>query len=160
MTEFVDLPELPSGSRDEAGLGATVPLTPRLQLRWEDGLAERDIFFGKGEPVWLCHYELVLPLREHDCRREVWKDGEEVGSVEELVVAMKSPTLRGKNGTTPCIGSHDSGKLYFDSPFRDGAHAKWDAPLLGGLPIYCVAPDGRFVEQPVEVHNLGAEGAQ
>jgi hypothetical protein len=129
---------------------AETPKSPRLQLRWEAGKAENSGYFARGDDVWRCHYELVLPLSEGDIRREIWEDGEEVGSRQELIVAVKGHSLRGMNGTTPCIDRHDGDKLYFDPPFRDGAHAKWDAALLGGLPIYCVAPDGRFIEQPVE----------
>jgi hypothetical protein len=38
------------------------------------------------------------------------------------------------------------GELSHATPFRDGAHAHWDAKQFGNLPIYVVAPDGRFVK--------------
>ncbi len=105
---------------------------PRLQLRWAQHT-------GQHRYEWECHYELVLPLRGTDIRRDVWKDGEEVGEVEELAVPIKEPTLRGSNGT-PCTAQ--DGTRYCDTPYRDGAHARWDAEVLGNPPIFCIAPDG------------------
>lgn len=114
---------------------------PRLQLRWARN-PDASCRFG-----WLCHYELVLPLGEHDIRREVYDDdGELSGKVEELVVAMKEPTRRDAD-CVPCTAMR--GERYADSPYRDGAHAKWDATALGNLPVFVIAPDGEaFVEQP------------
>lgn len=104
---------------------------PRLQFRWVEHTGDHP--YG-----WECHYELVLPLREFDIRREVWKDGEEVGQVDELVVPMKAPTMRGGGGL-PCTAP--DGTRYCDTPYRDGAHARWDAEVIGNPPIYCIAPD-------------------
>lgn len=113
---------------------------PRLQLRW--AVAEQNAHRYQ----WACHYELVLPLGEYDIRREVYnEDGEITANVLELVVAMKPPTLRGSSGY-PC--EEKDGSRYFDPPFRDGAYAQWDAKVLGGLPIYVIAPDGEVFEQP------------
>lgn len=126
----------------------SAPESPRLQLRWEKGVAGPNSFMA-GQSAWFCHYELVLPLAEHDIRREIWKDGEIVGQQEELVIPIKGHTTRGDNGNVPCV-DRINGDLYFDAPFRDGVHSKWDAAILGGLPIYCVAPDGRFVKKPDE----------
>lgn len=107
---------------------------PRLQLRWVESTQD-------SRYEWECHYELVLPLGEHDIRREVYDDdGEEVGKVDELVVAMKPPTIRGSTAI-PCTDQF-TGERYADAPFRDGAHASWDAKLLGNLPAYVIAPDG------------------
>lgn len=33
-------------------------------------------------------------------------------------------------------------KQMSDTPFRDGAHARWDGKQFGGLPIYVISPDG------------------
>jgi hypothetical protein len=112
--------------------GTKLP-APRLQLRWEA---------NKGGPAyqWQCHYELVLPLDKYDIRREVYNDdGEEIGEVDELVVALKPPSLRGSS-CTPCKAQ--DGTPYYDPPYRDGAHAGWDAKVLGNPPIYVIAPDG------------------
>lgn len=107
---------------------------PRLQLRW----AEADD--GDKHYQWRCHYELVLPLREHDVRREVYDDdGIQTGEVSELVVALKPPTMRASNGE-PCRAR--DGTRYCDAPYRDGAHAGWDAAALGGLPVYVIDVQG------------------
>ncbi|OUM00529.1 hypothetical protein [Variovorax sp. JS1663] len=112
---------------------------PRLQLRWE---ANPD----QGIYSWLCHYELVLPLDEHDIRREVYDDeGEMTGKVDEMVIAIKPPTKRGGGGV-PCASME--GERYFDPPFRDGVHANWDAKHLGNPPIFAIAPDGTAFTKP------------
>lgn len=112
---------------------------PRIQLRWAEST----------EPgwAWMCHYELVLPLGEHDVRREVYDKRGNLKKKErtELVAALKEPSLRSSSGMLPPC-SAQNGARYYDAPYRDGAHAKWDAKLLGGLPIYCIAPDGMAFE--------------
>jgi hypothetical protein len=99
---------------------------PRMQLRWARST--------NSEYQWQCHYELVLPLGVHDVRREA----DEGKQITELVVPMKEPTMR-NSSATPCTAL--SGERHCDAPFRDGAHAQWDAKLLGGLPVYVIAPD-------------------
>lgn len=114
-------------------LCATKLPTPRLQLRWEANT-------GDSRYSWLCHYELVLPLDKYDIRGE--QEGPRGGrrpNLTELLVPIKEPTLRGSNGT-PCTAQ--DGSRYYDAPYRDGAHAAWDAKVLGGLPIYVIATDG------------------
>lgn len=107
---------------------------PRLQLRWA-----KDEGNARGWP-WACHYELVMPLDEHDIRREVYgEDGEVTKKVKEFVVAMKEPSLRQSNHE-PCSGP--DGSQCCDPPYRDGAHALWDSTRLGGLPVYVIAPNG------------------
>ena len=111
--------------------------SPRLQLRWQKSEVH-------GE--YLCHYELVLPLRESDIRREVYDDaGEEIGKRSELVIPIKEPTRRTGNHV-PCRSLSGEGP-YYDTPYRDGAHAKWDAEHLGNLPIYCVTLDGQYLTE-------------
>ena len=120
-------------------VGLSLP-APRLQLRWVEAEPNNDGF------DWACHYELVLPLRKHDIRREVYDDdGVMTGKVSELVAPLDGPSRRGGGGT-PCEAR--DGTRYFDPPFRDGAHAKWDSEALGGLPIYVIAPDGTAFAQP------------
>lgn len=106
---------------------------PRLQLRWEK-------FSDDSRYDWQCHYELVLPLDQYDIRGEV--EGPRGGkrpNLTELAVPIKEPTVRRSNGV-PCIAQ--DGTRYYDAPYRDGAHASWDAKVLGDLPIYVIAPDG------------------
>jgi hypothetical protein len=107
---------------------------PRLQLRW----AARD---QDSQYQWECHYELVLPLGEYDIRREQYDDdGDELPSISELVVPIKPPTRRGSSSASmPCV---HKGAHFYDTPFRDGAHAQWDAKALGNIPIFVIAPDG------------------
>ncbi|WP_176079363.1 hypothetical protein [Paraburkholderia tropica] len=81
-----------------------------------------------------------MPLGEFDIRREQYDDeGNETGKISELAVPMKQPSLRGSSGT-PC--TRGDGVRFYDDPFRDGAHAKWDSKLIGNLPIFVIAPDG------------------
>lgn len=114
---------------------------PRLQLRWVASVRN-------PEYAWECHYELVLPLRDGDCRRTVYDEaGEPTGEeVAELIVALKLPTLRDAGDATPCV-SVVTGSLYYDPPHRDGVHARWDSAALGGLPIYVIAPSGEAFER-------------
>lgn len=123
---------------------------PRLQLRWEENDGTHG--YSKREYKWLCHYELVLPLGEYDIRREVHdEDGNVVGKRNELVAPIKGPSARGSSSQFPPCTSGDGKRRYCDTPFRDGAHALWDAKLLGGLPIFVIAPDGAsFQDQPKE----------
>ena len=107
---------------------------PRLQLRW---VPHTD----SPHWQWECHYELVLKLDKYDIRAEVYKGDRMLKRrLRELVVPMKPPSVRGSDAT-PCGPSAD-GSRYCDTPYRDGAHAKWDSRQVGNLPIYCIAPDG------------------
>lgn len=117
---------------------------PRLQLRWERNTgAPRGRFMMATDVEWLCHYELVLPLGEFDIRREVYdEDGDQIGEVDVLVVPLKGPTIRTSGANVVPCWDHREGRAYCDGPFRDSAHAKWDAALLGNLPVFVIAPDG------------------
>lgn len=89
---------------------------PRLELRWVKTGAtwsERD-----------CVYEMVIPLRSLDVRRE-----------DENCKQVRS-TLRIEMGRTKVTGGthNDQPPIYegkVDAPFRDGSHAQWDADVLG-----------------------------
>ncbi len=94
---------------------------PRFQLRWSEA----------GKSTYICHYELVLPLRKKDIRRTSRKT--------TFVVPFNTTTRTGGPGK-PCIDV--DGTLFADTPYRDGRHASWDAEVLGGLPIYVIALDG------------------
>ncbi len=125
----------------------TVLPAPRLQLRWATPSKKDQDDFGfvqasNPEPGehrrWICHYEIVLPLREHDIRRED-ADGQNVRS--ELAILIN----RSSRGTTETCPK--------DTPYRDGAHAKWDSGVLGGLPVYVIDPDGG-------AHPVDTEGSR
>ena len=112
---------------------------PRLQLRW----VPSDL---KPGYQWECHYELVIPLGEHDIRAEQESpDGKRLAPLKELVVPMKPPSLRGSE-RVPC--SNGEGTRYYDDPWRDGVHALWDSKLLGDPPIFVIAPDGTAFARP------------
>lgn len=95
---------------------------PRLQLRWEDN----------GE--WICHYELVFPLREHDIRNDA--------KTNVAVVELSKTRVGG--GTEPWSCADPTSRL----PFRDGSHAQWDSAAFNGLPIFVISPDGSHAEIP------------
>lgn len=105
---------------------------PRLQLRWEK-VSEYD---------YHCHYELVIKLGEFDIRREVYDaDGNELKKLPlEYAIAMKEPTTRNCSAASEPCGVKPF--RYADTPYRDGAHAKWDSVQLGGLPIFVIATNG------------------
>lgn len=98
---------------------------PRLELRWSR---------FKGWAQRRCYYNLVLPLQEHDIRRED-KDGNQVRSVLTVNIGMTEST---GSYESPLDERHQ----FIPTPFRDGAHAGWDAKVLGGLPVFAVA-DGK-----------------
>ncbi|MBJ9593193.1 hypothetical protein [Burkholderia seminalis] len=117
----------------------TLP-APRLQLRWVPSDRKETGY------NWACHYELVLPLGEFDIRAERYGDDDErLPNLTELVVPMKPPSLRGSSAI-PCTAQ--DGSRYYDSPYRDGAHAWWDSKLLGNPPIFVIAPDGMAFARP------------
>lgn len=115
---------------------------PRLQIRWEVNPDSESRYYE-----YLCHYELVMPLREHDIRREVYDDsGKMTGKRTELVIPMGGPSKRGSDHP-PCTVPN-SDQLCFDAPYRNGAHASWDAEALGGLPVWVIALDGTPLPKP------------
>lgn len=102
---------------------------PRLQFRWEE--------HDRG---YVCHYEFVFPLDELDIRCTDFNNSR--FAVVEL------------GRTKSSGGSWDWGAgLGRETPYRDGAHAKWDAPHFGNPPTYVIAPDGRFAER-VEIRPV------
>ena len=121
--------------------------TPRIQLRWE----------SSTEPghQWMCHYELVILLDKYDVRREVYKRGRELKKKlsRELAIPMKTPSFRNSSSRYPPCTSGDGKQRYADTPYRDGAHALWDAIQLGDPPIFVIAPDG----MPFSVEYATAE---
>lgn len=126
--------------------------TPRLQLRWE----------AAAHPgyQWQCHYELVISLDEYDVRREIYKNGRQLKKKlpREFIVPMKSPSLRNSSSRFPPCTSGDGRTRYADTPYRDGAHAMWDAIQLGCPPIFVIAPDGAAF--PVEYDPVELRAAK
>lgn len=96
--------------------------------------APRLEFEHVGDPDWsnaVCYYWLVLPLREHDIRREL----DDKKPYSEWYVPMGKTTRRG--------GSPDRAPVWdgkVETPFRDGAHAGFDREALGlpELPVWAV----------------------
>ena len=99
---------------------------PRLELRWQP-ISE------KHERRYTCEclYSLVLKLYLWDIRAEC-DDG-----------ATRLTELKCELGKTLSDGTPDSHyhrqSDTIRSPFRDGAHSRWDGAQLGKLPIYVVA---------------------
>lgn len=101
--------------------------TPRLELRWypsDEPHYKNDKWYERR-----CEYLLVLPLKEHDIRRED-EDGNSIYT--ENFILINETIVRGGKG------SPINGNLSIDTPYRDSAHAKWDAASLNNLPIYAV----------------------
>lgn len=125
---------------------------PRLQLRWEPST--------HPEWRWQCHYELVILLGQYDIRREAYKDGIQLKRKlpRELAIPMKPPSCRSSGNKFPPCTSSDGKQRYADTPFRDGAHASWDALQLGNPPIFVIAPDGMAF--PVEREDSDSPAAR
>lgn len=116
--------ELDGPAHNDEGL----PL-PRLQLRWERGNKDPSDPEAGKEPdrnVFVCFYELVMPLRELDIRREN-EEGKDVKSVLRLPISV-SASCGGRDTRINRDGN-------VDTPYRDGSHARWDSLVLR-LPIY------------------------
>jgi hypothetical protein len=143
--------DAPSPTQEHEGIAQpqTLPAAPRLQLRWIPYTDEP----GPFQFNWQCIYELVLPLQEHDIRREVYEDGQEVGERSEIALEIGRTNCDREDGG-PCI--LPNGALYFDAPFRDGSRALWDSKALGGLPIYAVSADGRYIQSPTNQARDGS----
>lgn len=125
--------------------------TPRMQLRWEVAT--------EPDHHWQCHYELVILLDKWDVRREVYKRGRKLKRKlpRELAIPMKTPSFRNSSSHYPPCTSGDGKKRYADTPYRDGAHAKWDAIQLGDPPIFVIAPDGMAFPVEYDPADVGAK---
>ena len=115
-------------------IDATKLPAPRLELHWRKT--------GETWETRECAYGIVLPLQEHDIRRE----SEGGTEVNERFVEISRTKCSG--GTRWLFTEADeNGKPHIDTPFRDSAHAKWDSEALGGLPIFAVF-EGKALEVP------------
>lgn len=95
---------------------------PRLQFRWEDA------------DEYICHYEMVFPLREFDIRND---------AKTNIAIVELGRTRVGSN-TPPWQRQGPDQRV----PFRDGVHAQWDAEAFKGIPVFVISPDGSFAEVP------------
>jgi hypothetical protein len=86
---------------------------PRLQLVWEDRGEEGGSFLS------VCHYLLVFPVGLYDIRNFSEAEGTGYTAV--------------RMGETNCRGG--SRRESLETPYRDGAHARWDSALFG-FPVY------------------------
>jgi hypothetical protein len=116
------------------------PPATRIQLRWE--LNNGNYGYSPSEYKWICHYELVIPLGEFDIRREFYGPRGGIKKRKVLVIPMKEPSARSSSSAYPPCTTGDGKTRFCDTPYRDGAHAMWDAKHLGNPPIYVIAPDG------------------
>lgn len=101
---------------------------PRMQLRW--------IQTG---PTWSereCVYELIVPLRPNDIRRER-EDGHEA---DYVAIEFGCTTCDDDAVLSPLEEADPEHGM--SGPYRDTSHALWDAEALGNLPVYVVC-DGK-----------------
>lgn len=91
-------------------------------------------------------YDLVVPLKEVDCRGTFDHKGTRRPKNHRLVWLDKENNKVIPMGRT-CVGTTNANYPFnvawpdkIDLPFRDGAHSSWDNEKLGGLDvIYCAA---------------------
>lgn len=123
----------PENSVEQGGrVDSVVIPCPRLEFEW--------IKTGETWRERECIYSLVLPLGEYDIRRE---DGEGNKVRSETKAELGRTRVTGGKGTPPIW---DDGIV--ESPFRDGAHAKFDNDALGGhLPIVSVCGDAFSIRE-------------
>jgi hypothetical protein len=107
---------------------------PRLQFRWrKPNKRESKRSILGHEDLWVCDYELILPLEEHDIRRKRGRN--------YLAIKLGS-TMRGS-----------SAEVQDDAPYRDGAHASWDGKSLGNPPVFVIGSDGIARERVKAEHG-------
>tara|TARA_B100000745_G_scaffold300065_1_gene252600 strand:- start:195 stop:755 length:561 start_codon:yes stop_codon:yes gene_type:complete len=113
---------------------------PRFQFRW---VRENTVFgetlpsmFRDADSEMSCYYELVIPREDHDIRgedREVVSLSE-INEPHELIIPLDH-TITSYDNESP----RDFDQL---TPFRSGAHAKWDRKNMGvDWPTYIISPD-------------------
>jgi len=92
-----------------------------LVLEWE----------RKAEDEYFCRYYLNVPLAKLDIRAEG----------EDGTHGVK-PSIQLDMGGTK-VGC---GREPHDTPFRDGAHIRWDSKKLNNLPMFLIKLDGSVVQ--------------
>ena len=100
--------------------------TTRLELRWRAADPNSDGYTLK------CEYLLILGLDDLDIR------GEQYGDDYDLLFRKRAKVL--ELGGTHADGRSplDLGAQRIRTPFRDGAHIRWDSKRLGNLPMFVV----------------------
>ena len=106
--------------------------TPRLELAWEH-IEDNDYRF---------EYVLVIRLRDYDIRIPKGHEGCE----HRVPMSPGGTAIRGR--------APDYYEV-IDTPFRDGAHARWDSQHLSGLPIFATFNGiaSRIVPVPQQVSD-------
>ena len=108
-----------------------------------------------AEGTWsnrICHYWLVIPLSEHDIRREAGEEQKAIYS--EWYVPMGKTVISGGNPDRAPVWE---GKP--ETPFRDGAHATFDrAALNPSLPIWAVC--GADAAEVMNKPNVQVQGTE
>jgi hypothetical protein len=101
------------------------------------------------------YYELILPLRELDCRGTFDNEGFEGPPDEHGMVWLDKSNRRHLplGGTVVGTGNlkypfNDYYPDQIDLPYRDGAHSGWDSQALGDMPRYYVTSDAIYLLKP------------
>ena len=98
---------------------------PRLELRWRTPTIDERANSGVN-PNWACDYLLVLhKANKGDMRCEGPRGG--AGKVD-VEVLMETSVMSGPDPFNPKTGE-------VETPYRNGAHAQWDAMALD-IPAY------------------------
>lgn len=108
---------------------------PRLELRWRELPDDSD---GRANGYTIeCVYSFVFPLDKYDIRAEYHgpRGGHKFGAKREKAIEI------GRTFSTGTVAGRVLASGEVDAPFRDGAHATWDAPHFGNPPIYVIAGD-------------------
>jgi len=98
---------------------------PRLELRW--------IKTGETWSQRDCAYNLVLPLRDIDIRRE-----DDNGEIVRNTLTLEIGRTRVKGGFKYLFQPNEEDGYQIGTPYRDCAHAMWDSNALCGIPVYAV----------------------
>lgn len=114
---------------------------PRLQLTW----ATTD-----GEWRYrVCIYTMVIPLQKYDIRSE-GKDG-------KCGVHKECHAILGLTRSDCGEPVNPAREGIVDTPYRDGAHARFDSQAFGGLPIYAVCEKTVTKIEPPNDEQKGAQ---
>lgn len=116
---------------------------PRLELRWDADDAPPPDGYPVGTRA--CRYLLVMPLDQWDIRRED-ENGEQVRDAFETELRC---TVRSFGN--PQLVWLESNSV--DTPYRDGAHARWDSHVLK-IPAFATAGEHAMFLEPIEPKNL------
>jgi len=120
---------------------------PRLELFWEKE--------NENDPNWLkknCYYGLVLPIRATDIRQDEEESGTlwvSIGATSVTGGASEHQSPDSESYGRPVRLTKDN-KYVVNCPFRDGAHASWDASVLK-LPVWVVCEDTFCTQEEAKI---------